>query len=289
MKKKRQVEGYSAGYGGGEITIGKLVFYNLLFIVPIIVLIILSYLIAKYTSTYFGTTIGVTSQILMLFFTLGLFFVLIPIIRRRESIAGVRYSLVGFLIVAIGITLPAIVLQRNFSLLFTELPHIASYVLLTFIYCPEVLGMDIDISKWFKHYKQLFVIFIYCSIVLLYVAGFGWIFYNMARADPSSFNYAVSKPVSYPRYLYFSIISFATIGYGDITPVSTGARFLVCTEAMLGSIVNVIFIAILFVYISNFQAFLQGLKEEERRIKEEEVKLKKEEQRVERLRRRIRH
>jgi len=139
------------------------------------------------------------------------------------------------------------------------------------------LGMDIDISKWFKHYKQLLIIGIYVSIVLLYVAGFGWIFYNMAVVDPGAFAYSLDKPVEYPTYLYFSIISFATIGYGDITPVSAGARFLVCVEAVIGSIVNVIFIAILFVYVSNFQAFLRGLKEEEKMIKEEERLIQKEE------------
>lgn len=281
MKKKRWGE-YSAGYGSGEITLSKLVFYNLVFIIPIAIFLFLSKTIAKAVYLKLETTEALAMQITMFFFTLAFFFVIIPIIRRRESIAGVRYALVGFLVVALGLTLPSIIIQKNFWLLFLELPHIASYILLTFIYSPEVLGMDIDISKWFKHYKQLLIIIVYCSIVLLYVMGFGWIYYSMAQDNPGAFSYNIDKPVKYSRYLYFSVITFTTIGYGDITPVSSGARLLVCTEAIVGAIVNVIFIAILFVYISNFQSFLEGIKEEEKkiaaaeeRLEDTEAKLKK--------------
>jgi hypothetical protein len=283
MKKKGLISRYTSGYGTGEVSLKKLIFYNLFFFVPIMLLIILSLFIARYLAPVFQTTINVTVQIIMLFFTLILFFIIIPVIRRRESVIGVRYSLIGFIIVAIGLTLPSIILEWDWSLLFIELPHIATYILLTFIFCPEVLGMDIDISKWFQHFKQIFMVIVYCSIVFFYVAGFGGIFYNMAVADPGAFEYSIEKPVEYPRYLYFSIISFATIGYGDITPVSTGARFLVCVEALIGSIVNVVFIAILFVYVSNFQIFLRGLKKEEKMIKKEEMLIQKEEAVIKKL------
>ncbi len=277
MKKKGLISRYTSGYGTGEISLKKLIFYNLFFFVPIIILIVLSLFLAKFISPVFQTSINITAQIIMIFLTLLLFFLIIPFIRRRESVIGVRYSLVGFLIVAVGLTLPSIILEWDWSLLFIELHHLATYILLTFIFCPEVLGMDIDISKWFQHFKQIFIVLVYCGIVLFYVAGFGWIFYSMAVADPGAFAYSLDKPVEYPRYLYFSIISFATIGYGDITPVSTGARFLVCVEALIGSIVNVIFIAILFVYVSNFQVFLRGLKEEEKMMKKEERLIQEEE------------
>lgn len=271
--KKEGIGGYSPGYGKGEITLGKLVFYNLLFFIPLALAIIGASLISKLIYSRLETTSMVASQIIMLFFTLGIFLLIIPFIRRRESVAGVRYALIGFLIVAIGLTLPSIVIQKRLDLLIMELPHIATYVLLTFIYCPEVLGMDIDISKWFKHYKQLLIIFIYCSILLLYVAGFGGIYHDIALSDAGAFSHSASKEPSYTRYLYFSTITFTTIGYGDITPVSAVARLLVGIEAIVGAIVNVIFIAILFLYISNFQAFLQGLQEEGKRIRADEARI----------------
>lgn len=270
------MKSYTSGYGTGEISLKKLAFYNLLFFLPILGFIFLSGYLAGILQPYFNTTRNITAQMLMIFFTLGLFFVIIPFIRKRENVKGVRYALIGFLIVAVGMTLPTLVFRRSVSLLFIELPHIASYILLTFIYTPEVLGMDIDISKWFKHYKQILVILVYCSIVILYIMGFAWLYFNMAKVDPGAFAYNVDKPVVYSRYLYFSVISFTTIGYGDITPVSTAARFLVCTEAMIGAIVNVIFIAILFVYISNFQAFIKELKKEEAAIEKLTATSKKE-------------
>jgi voltage-gated potassium channel Kch len=273
--KRKGVTSYASGYGKGEITIKKLVFYNLLFFVPILGFILLSRYLAGILKIHLQTTGQITAQMLMLFFTLGLFFVIIPFIRKRENVMGVRYALIGFLIVAVGLTLPTLILKRSAGLLLLELPHIASYILLTFIYTPEVLGMDIDISKWFKHYKQILVILVYCSIVLLYVTGFGWLYFSMASVDPGAFSYSVNKPVEYPVYLYFSVISFTTIGYGDITPVSPAARLLVCTEALIGAIVNVIFIAILFVYISNFQAFIKELKKEEAAIEKLTRKEKK--------------
>jgi hypothetical protein len=282
MEKKRSVAKYTSGYGTGDISLKSLVFYNLLFFIPMILLILLSSFIGTFLSRTFHTTIAITMEILMIFFTLILFAVIIPFIRRRESVIGVRYSLIGFLIVAVGLTLPSIVLEWDFSLLYIELPHIATYFLLTFIYCPEVLGMDIDISNWFKHFKQIMIIVVYCCIVLFYVSGFGWIFFNMAQADPGAFVYSIEKPLSYSMFLYFSIISFATIGYGDIIPVTTGARFLVCVEAIVGSIVNVIFIAILFVYVSNFQSFIRGVREEKKliEIEGEEKLIKRKEEKI---------
>ena len=272
-EKKKEVRKFTEGYGTGEITLGKLVFYNLLFFVPLILLILISRLIARNVYTLFQTTPNIVAQVIMMFFTMGLFLVIIPFIRKRESVGGVRYSLIGFLIVSIFITIPSIILQKDFSILIVELPHIATYILLTFIYCPEVLGMDLDVSKWFKHYKQLLIIFIYCSILLLYVAGFGGIYHGMAKADPGAFSHATEKEMNYPLYFYFSTITFATIGYGDITPISTGARFLVCVEAIVGAIVNVIFIAILFLYISNFQAFARSIKEEQKELETEEKEI----------------
>jgi len=277
-----QKKGLIAGYGTGEISLKKMVFYNLLFFIPIAALIFFSLFIAKYLIPVLQTSRSVTAQILMIFFSLILFAIIIPIIRKRESVEGVRYALIGFLIVAVGLTLPSIILEWDFSPLYIQFPHLATYILLTFIYCPEVLGMDIDISKWFQHFKQILIIIVYCSIVIFYVAGFGWIFFSMANANPGAFSHTMGmgNAVEYPTYIYFSVVSFTTIGYGEILPVSTGARFLVSVEAIVGSIVNVIFIAILFVYVSNFQSFIKGVKEEEAKIEKEERMIIKEEKAI---------
>jgi hypothetical protein len=45
--------------------------------------------------------------------------------------------------------------------------------------------------------------------------------------------------------LYFSTITIATVGYGDITPVEPATRFLVCLEIILGLIYTVFIFAML--------------------------------------------
>jgi len=181
--------------------------------------------------------------------------------------------LIGFLIVGFSITIPAII-KGNYGILLSMLCPIANYVLATFIYCPEVLGMDVDIGTWFEHYKQLSILLVYGGMVILYILGFGWIYYQIA-ADPSygpAFNMA-EGPIYYSTFVYYSVIIFGTIGFGDITPVTRAARFVSSFEAILALIVNVLFIAILFVYVSNFRDFL----------KKEEKELEKVERVVEKL------
>lgn len=274
-----------------DISIVKLVLYNLLFFVPIGVALYISVILANMTYQFFETSPRMTIQFYMLIFVFLIFFIVIPFIRRRENVRGVRYSLFGFFIVAIGLSLPSIIVNRDFSILYNMFNHLAIYILLTFIYCPEVLGMDVDLSKWFKSYKQMLIIFVYVSIVTLFVLGYGWYFYGMYQdGGEAAFSISVDKEVTYGTFIYYSIVSFTTIGYGEITPLSTAARLFTSIEAMIGMITNVIFVAILFVYISNFQAFIKSqekeikeIKREEKAIRKEEKAIKKEEKKLIRL------
>jgi len=47
------------------------------------------------------------------------------------------------------------------------------------------------------------------------------------------------------KALYFSAITFATIGYGDFSPVDSFARFLAATEGIWGVITISIFVVTL--------------------------------------------
>ena len=48
---------------------------------------------------------------------------------------------------------------------------------------------------------------------------------------------------------YFSIVTLATLGYGDYTPAGTGGHLLAVTEALTGQLYLVIVIALV---VSNF-------------------------------------
>jgi hypothetical protein len=64
---------------------------------------------------------------------------------------------------------------------------------------------------------------------------------------PGSFYYSLPMKVG-PRitssfFTYFSFVTLTTIGYGDISPVSEGAKLLVIAEAILGQLYIAIFLA----------------------------------------------
>jgi len=45
--------------------------------------------------------------------------------------------------------------------------------------------------------------------------------------------------------LYFSVITFTTIGYGDLYPIGIGSKFLVGVESLFGAILVALFIFVL--------------------------------------------
>jgi len=268
MKKKRDLK--------EDISLSKLIFYNIIFFTPILISLFIANFIAPKIAGTLQVSPNIASNILMIFFTLIVFLIVIPYVRAKENTKGVRYALIGFLIIGIFMAVPPIIFG-DFSKMLANFTYIASYILLTFIYCPEVLGIDANISMYFKHAKQLIVIAVYVSIVLFYVFGFSNLYYQIYKENNSAYNFSYEETPRFSTFAYFSMITFSTIGYGEITPASNGARLLSTMEAILGMIIKVIFIAILFMYISNLQSW----------IKKEEKIVKKEEEEVKQLKRKL--
>ncbi len=70
--------------------------------------------------------------------------------------------------------------------------------------------------------------------VPLFLIVFALTYFLMGRADPDTW----SEPLSRLDALYFTMTVFATVGFGDITPVSEGARGVV-TVQMVGDLLVV--------------------------------------------------
>ena len=65
--------------------------------------------------------------------------------------------------------------------------------------------------------------------------AFGSVFYLLNILKPDSF--AVNNTrlaANSPDLMYFSFVTLATLGYGDITPVANAGRALVQLEAVVG-------------------------------------------------------
>lgn len=267
-----------------DISLLKLVNYNLLFFIPLMIFLLFAMKIGAVYSSYFEASPGVTAKILMVPFMAIMFFFIVPFIRDREKVIGIRYSIVAFFIVGLGITLPSAI-TGDYGLILSIPSYFASYILITFIFCPEVLGIERNIRDWFKHRKQLSIVTIYLSIVLLYVLGFGALYYDIYVDHPESFKLSIDKDPHLASFVYYSMVSFTTTGYGEILPISTAARLVFFMEALIGLVMNVVFIAILLVFVSNAE-FLSQRREEhsiEKEFKKEEEAIKKEEQELKRV------
>lgn len=269
--------------GKNDISIMKLINYILLFFIPLLVFVLFAMKIGAIYSGYFEASAGVIAKIFMVPFMALLFFFIIPFIREREKIAGIRYSILAFMIVGLGITLPS-ALKGHTSLILTIPTYFGSYILLTFFFCPEVLGIERNLRDWFRHKKQFAIVFLYLSIVMLYVVGFGALYYDIYNdpANTSAFQFSVDKDPTFATFVYYSMVSFTSTGYGEMLPVSTASRLVFFMEGTMALVMNVLFIAILLVFISNAE-FLSQKKEAKviaEEFKREEEVLKKEERKI---------
>jgi Ion channel len=86
---------------------------------------------------------------------------------------------------------------------------------------------------------------------LLMAFSFALIYRMMILWNPESFTGAISKPLQMGDMAYFSLVTIATLGYGDIIPASNTARMISVLEAVLGQFYVAVIIAVLVgTYIS---------------------------------------
>jgi len=83
---------------------------------------------------------------------------------------------------------------------------------------------------------------------LILVLSFSASYYAMSAINPSSF----TQQLSILDSIYFSVITIATVGYGDIAPVAGYARILTIVEVLLG-LLYILFVIGIFlnVYIKH--------------------------------------
>lgn len=64
------------------------------------------------------------------------------------------------------------------------------------------------------------------SVLMLFLLLFATAYHLLERAEPNSF----TEPLSRTDSLYFTLTTFATVGYGDITALSQAARIIVMVQ-----------------------------------------------------------
>ncbi len=84
------------------------------------------------------------------------------------------------------------------------------------------------------------------SAYLLAGLVFGVIHYVLERAVPGSYavnGVLLAVPFDISEAVYFSFVTLATLGYGDIVPVSEAARSIAIVEAIIGQLYLAVMIA----------------------------------------------
>ncbi|HYH17703.1 MAG TPA: ion channel [Azospirillum sp.] len=78
--------------------------------------------------------------------------------------------------------------------------------------------------------------FAFLTFYSLAIIVFGAIYTIMDRfmIDPNFIIDGVRRDLTFPEGLYFSLVTFATVGYGDIYPVTGAVRFVCAVEIVIG-------------------------------------------------------
>jgi len=77
---------------------------------------------------------------------------------------------------------------------------------------------------------KLFIM--WCILITLI---FGCIYYNAFFHSPQVFNFSVqTEPRTFISFLYYSVVTFSTLGFGDIIPTREWLQFVVIIEVMFG-------------------------------------------------------
>jgi len=86
---------------------------------------------------------------------------------------------------------------------------------------------------------------IFAALDAYLLAGlvFGVCFWVLEQISPGSFAAASAGALDLPRALYFSFVTIATLGYGDIVPASEPARGLAILEAVGGQMYLAVLVA----------------------------------------------
>lgn len=79
-------------------------------------------------------------------------------------------------------------------------------------------------------------------VYLIAAAAFAQVYTAIDLADPQAFAPG-AEPLGGANLQYFSLVTIATLGYGDITPVATWARALATLETVVGQFYLVVIVA----------------------------------------------
>ncbi len=113
---------------------------------------------------------------------------------------------------------------------------------------PETL-FSTNMNFRFKTREVLVFILISLGTYLLFIFGFAWIYYRTASIEMNPYANRFIERISFEKAVYFSIVTFHTIGYGDIHPVTQVGRQVVMIQSTISLFFTSIFSGFLVYFV----------------------------------------
>jgi voltage-gated potassium channel len=176
-------------------------------------------------------------QILMQLFVLNSILVVLSAEKKAVGLKKIVWTLwiIG-LIASLSALLP---LQQELRTLCLELESVFQFLVL-------MICIGIILSVVFGS-RRITVDGIFAAFVayLLLAFAFGLIYNFMILRSPESFKGALNPNNHFGDVTYFSLVTIATLGYGDIVPATNAARTIATIEAVIGQFYVAVIVAVL--------------------------------------------
>ena len=147
----------------------------------------------------------------------------------------------GYFILALVLAVPALTLGWTANYLDSASLHFAGSVVMVLL-----LGLiSALILSHVLRAERVSREKIFGALSVYLLIGFIWsiLFFMVDFLVPGSFRVLQEEVQTSGQMLYFSIVTLTTLGYGDIVPLSPGARALATVEALLGQLYLTVLVA----------------------------------------------
>lgn len=154
-------------------------------------------------------------------------------------------KIIGWLYLQIGVIILSILCCFALIYLFKEQEKTASLLsLICFVFFFSIFKISFYIIFSFEHLlkslkKETFTktkfLFIMFWILLLVQISFACDYFCLSYLDHNAFHgldFSINYFFQFFNLLYYSVVTFATVGYGDIFPISLPAKGLVMFEVL---------------------------------------------------------
>jgi len=109
----------------------------------------------------------------------------------------------------------------------------------------------------FKTREVFLFILISLGVYLVFIFGFAWIYYTTGSIEMTPYSTPYSHPgeetasnrINFEKAVYFSIVSFHTIGFGDIHPITQLGRQIVMIQSTISLFFTSIFSGFLVYFV----------------------------------------